>query len=131
LASATLRLYCLHHRSAHKAADQLPSGDHTKDVVSNLAVMVAGNVTLLRTAEEQGVSPELLTPYLALMACHLADGHGTREQCSRPIENVRGLLTSSATSPDEVEPCPWCLGDTSIQPAMRALGAVMQTPRLW
>ncbi|MCG5211833.1 imine reductase family protein [Streptosporangium soli] len=65
--------------SAHTAAEQLQSGDYTKDVVSNLAMQVAGNVTLLRTAEEQGVSPELLTPYLDLMERRLADGHGDED----------------------------------------------------
>lgn len=38
------------------------------------------------------------------------------------IENVRGLLSASAGS--DVEPCPWCLGDESGQPSLRALGAV-------
>lgn len=39
------------------------------------------------------------------------------------IENVRGLL--SATAHSDVEPCPWCLGDESGEPALRALGAVL------
>ena len=39
------------------------------------------------------------------------------------IENVRGLL--SATAHSDVEPCPWCLGDDSGEPALRALGAVL------
>ncbi|MFG3363535.1 DNA cytosine methyltransferase [Streptomyces sp. NPDC048156] len=45
--------------------------------------------------------------------------------CLVVIENVRGLLTSPASSPGDVEPCPWCLGDTAGQPAVRALGAVL------
>ncbi|MDX3099085.1 DNA cytosine methyltransferase [Streptomyces sp. ME19-03-3] len=45
--------------------------------------------------------------------------------CLVVIENVRGLLTSPAGSPGDVEPCPWCLGDTAGQPAVRALGAVL------
>ncbi|MCX5535202.1 DNA cytosine methyltransferase [Streptomyces sp. NBC_00006] len=45
--------------------------------------------------------------------------------CLVVIENVRGLLTSPAGSPGDVEPCPWCLGDTTSQPAVRALGAVL------
>ncbi|MGP3775452.1 DNA cytosine methyltransferase [Streptomyces sp. SDT5-1] len=45
--------------------------------------------------------------------------------CLVVIENVRGLLTSPAGSPGDVEPCPWCLGDTSGKPAVRALGAVL------
>ncbi|POX37111.1 dehydrogenase [Streptomyces sp. Ru73] len=62
--------------SAHQAAEHLESGDYTRGVVSNLAMQVAGNATLLRTAEEQGVSPELLTPVLSLMERRLAAGHG-------------------------------------------------------
>lgn len=65
--------------SAHLAADQLESGDFGKDVVSNLAMQVAGNVTLLRTAEEQGVSAELLTPYMDLLERRLALGSGEED----------------------------------------------------
>ncbi|MEU6302083.1 NAD(P)-dependent oxidoreductase [Streptomyces chartreusis] len=65
--------------AAHKAAEQLGSGDYGKDVVSSLAMQVAGNATLLATAEEQGVSPELLTPYMALMERWLAEGHGDED----------------------------------------------------
>ncbi|MFF5213147.1 NAD(P)-dependent oxidoreductase [Streptosporangium sp. NPDC000396] len=61
---------------AYGIADHLESGDYTRGVTSNLAMMVEGNSTLLRTAEEQGVSPELLTPFMALMERRLADGHG-------------------------------------------------------
>jgi len=61
---------------AHGVADHLESGDYTTGVVSNLAMMVEGNSTLLRTAEEQGISAELLTPFMALMERRLADGHG-------------------------------------------------------
>jgi DNA (cytosine-5)-methyltransferase 1 len=39
------------------------------------------------------------------------------------IENVRGIL--SATAHSDVEPCPWCLGDDSSEPYLRALGAVL------
>lgn len=39
------------------------------------------------------------------------------------IENVRGLL--SAAAGNDVEPCAWCLGDDSGEPALRALGAVL------
>ncbi|GAB3670050.1 hypothetical protein GCM10028832_44590 [Streptomyces sparsus] len=61
------------------AADQLDSGDYTRGVVSNLAMQVAGSATLLRTAQEQQVSPELLLPYLELMERRLADGHGDED----------------------------------------------------
>ncbi|MGW1103277.1 NAD(P)-dependent oxidoreductase [Streptomyces sp. NPDC002540] len=62
--------------SVHASAAQLADGDYTRGVVSNLAMQVAGSATLLRTAEEQGVSSELLTPYLDLMGRLLADGRG-------------------------------------------------------
>ncbi|WP_309061865.1 NAD(P)-binding domain-containing protein [Streptomyces sp.] len=65
--------------AAHQTAEQLESGDYTKGVVSNLAMQSAGNATLLRTAEEQGVSAELLTPYMELMARRVADGHGDED----------------------------------------------------
>jgi 3-hydroxyisobutyrate dehydrogenase-like beta-hydroxyacid dehydrogenase len=65
--------------AAYKAAEQLESGDYGKDVVSNPAMQVAGNSTLLATAEEQGVSAELLTPYMALMERWLAAGHGDED----------------------------------------------------
>jgi len=60
----------------HRTADHLQSGDYTRNVASNLAMQVAAGATLLRTAEEQRVSTELLTPYLNLMERRLADGHG-------------------------------------------------------
>lgn len=65
--------------AVHQSADQLQSGDYTRNVVSNLAMQVAGNATLLRTAEEQRVSPELLTPYMELMERRLAQGHGDED----------------------------------------------------
>ncbi|NGO69378.1 NAD(P)-dependent oxidoreductase [Streptomyces boncukensis] len=61
--------------STGEMAAQLESGDFTQGVVSNLAMMVQGNETLLRTAREQGVSTELLTPYTDLMRERLDAGH--------------------------------------------------------
>ncbi|CAM5718663.1 NAD(P)-dependent oxidoreductase OS=Streptomyces alboniger OX=132473 GN=CP975_20080 PE=3 SV=1 [Streptomyces alboniger] len=75
---------------AYGVAERLDSGDHTKDVVSNLTMQVAGNATLLRTAEEQGVSAELVTPYMALMERCLAEGHGD--------EDTTGLVDRLLTS---------------------------------
>ncbi|WP_405980813.1 NAD(P)-binding domain-containing protein [Streptomyces sp. NBC_00158] len=49
------------------AAERLVSRDFTTGVVSGLAMQVAGSGTLLRTSAEQGVSAELLRPYLDLM----------------------------------------------------------------
>ncbi|MCP2166525.1 3-hydroxyisobutyrate dehydrogenase [Goodfellowiella coeruleoviolacea] len=60
----------------HGTAEQLHSGDYTQGVVSNLAMQVAGTSTLLATAEQQGVSPELLTPFMDLMRRRLDQGHG-------------------------------------------------------
>lgn len=65
--------------SAAQTAAQLETGDYTLGVVSNLAMQVAGTPTFLRTAEEQGVSPELLAPYFALMARRLAEGSGAED----------------------------------------------------
>nr|WP_280723359.1 DNA cytosine methyltransferase [Kitasatospora sp. MAA4] len=39
------------------------------------------------------------------------------------IENVQGLL--SARADGDVQPCPWCLGDTGAERAVRALGTVL------
>ncbi|GAA3926435.1 NAD(P)-binding domain-containing protein [Actinomadura viridis] len=77
--------------SVHLTAEQLQSGDYTKGVVSNLAMQVAGKTTLLRTAEEQGVSPELLTPFFALMERRLAGGHGA--------EDTTGVIDLLACTP--------------------------------
>ncbi|MFD3548003.1 NAD(P)-binding domain-containing protein [Streptomyces sp. NPDC058655] len=49
------------------AAERLTSKDLTTGVVSNLAMQVAAGGTLLRTAAEQGVGAELISPYLDLM----------------------------------------------------------------
>jgi 3-hydroxyisobutyrate dehydrogenase-like beta-hydroxyacid dehydrogenase len=67
------------HRDGHGRARHRRSVGERRPhhgVSSNLAMVVAGNATLLRTAEEQGVSAELMTPYMDLMARRLADGHG-------------------------------------------------------
>jgi len=39
------------------------------------------------------------------------------------LENVRGLLTFGADS--NLEPCPWCMGDSGDESALRACGAVL------
>ncbi|MFC8342683.1 NAD(P)-dependent oxidoreductase [Streptomyces sp. NPDC057280] len=65
--------------AVHRTADQLRGGDYTKGVVSNLAMQVAGTPTFLSTAEEQGVSPELLSPYFELMRRRLAEGSGEED----------------------------------------------------
>ncbi|MEU8287848.1 NAD(P)-binding domain-containing protein [Micromonospora sp. NPDC048905] len=65
--------------TAHQTADRLRSGDYTTDVVSTLGMQVAGTPTFLRTAEQQGVSAELLSPYFALMRRCLAEGAGEED----------------------------------------------------
>ncbi|MFF3750547.1 DNA cytosine methyltransferase [Streptomyces sp. NPDC002018] len=59
------------------------------------------------------------------MWLHVARAVEALRPCLVVIENVRGLLTSPAGSPGDVEFCPWCLGDTPDQPPLRALGAVL------
>ncbi|MFE7977634.1 NAD(P)-dependent oxidoreductase [Streptomyces shenzhenensis] len=65
--------------AVHRTADRLRSGDYTEGVVSDLAMQVAGTPTFLSTAEQQGVSPELLGPYFALMRRRLAGGGGDED----------------------------------------------------
>ncbi|MEU6442165.1 NAD(P)-binding domain-containing protein [Streptomyces sp. NPDC047046] len=65
--------------AVHRTAGQLRTGDYTKGVVSTLAMQVAGTPTFLSTAEQQGVSPELLTPYFALMRRRLAEASGEED----------------------------------------------------
>ncbi|WP_328500318.1 NAD(P)-binding domain-containing protein [Streptomyces sp. NBC_00457] len=65
--------------AVHTTADQLKSGDYTKGVVSNIAMQVAGTPTFLSTAEQQGVSPELLSPFFELMRRRLAEGSGEED----------------------------------------------------
>lgn len=65
--------------SVHRTTGQLKSGDYTKGVVSNLGMQAAGTPTFLDTAEQQGVSPELIFPYFALMRRRLAEGGGEED----------------------------------------------------
>ncbi|MEU2060923.1 NAD(P)-binding domain-containing protein [Streptomyces sp. NPDC013455] len=65
--------------AVHQTADHLRTGDYTTDVASPLAMQVAGTPTFLSTAAEQGVSPELLSPYFALMRRRLAEGGGDED----------------------------------------------------
>ncbi len=65
--------------SVHQTAEQIRSGDYTQGVVSNLAMQVAGTPTFLSTAAQQGVSPELLSPYFELMRRRLAEGRGEED----------------------------------------------------
>ncbi|WP_202805120.1 imine reductase family protein [Streptomyces sp. SS] len=62
-----------------RTAARLKSGDHTRDVVSSLAMQVAGTPAFLATAEGQGVGPELIGPYFALMRRRLDVGSGEED----------------------------------------------------
>lgn len=62
--------------AVHLTADQLRNGDDTEGADSSLAMQVAGIPTFLTTAEQQGVSPELLSPYFTLMRRSLAESGG-------------------------------------------------------
>ncbi|MFE7192810.1 NAD(P)-binding domain-containing protein [Kitasatospora sp. NPDC057541] len=73
--------------SVAATAEQLAAGDYTGGVVSNLAMQVAGVPTFLRTAEEQGVSPELLTPYFGLMRRRLA-----ADPARHGVEDLTGVI---------------------------------------
>ncbi|WNZ10039.1 NAD(P)-binding domain-containing protein [Streptomyces sp. 11x1] len=65
--------------SVHLTAARLRSGDHSGDVVSSLAMQVAGIPTFVTTAEQQGVSPELLAPCFALMRRGLTERNGEED----------------------------------------------------
>ncbi|MFD6096071.1 NAD(P)-dependent oxidoreductase [Nocardiopsis flavescens] len=65
--------------AAGEFARRLESGDLTTGVASNLAMQAHGEKTLLRTAEEAGVSTELLLPYGELMERHVAAGGGDED----------------------------------------------------
>ncbi|WP_240045609.1 NAD(P)-binding domain-containing protein [Streptomyces sp. L-9-10] len=74
-----------------QVADQLASGDYASDVASSLAMQVAGIPAFVGTAHEQGVSPELLTPYFDLMKRRLEGGHG-----AEGVTGIVDLLTPDA-----------------------------------
>ncbi|WP_329385981.1 NAD(P)-binding domain-containing protein [Streptomyces sp. NBC_01351] len=69
-------------------AERLTSRDFTTGVVSSLAMQVAATGTLLRTAEEQRVSPELISPYLELMRRRL-----TADPAAHGGEDTAGAIT--------------------------------------
>ncbi|GAA0474665.1 NAD(P)-binding domain-containing protein [Streptomyces sp. NPDC046215] len=58
-------------------ARQVETGDYVNGVVSNAAMQAAAFGNLLRTAEDQGVSPELIAPLQPLMDRLVAEGNGS------------------------------------------------------
>lgn len=73
---------------AGAAAERLVSGDFTTGVESNLAMQVTASSTLLRTAAEQGVRTELISPYLDLMRERL-----TADPAAHAAEDTAGAIT--------------------------------------
>ncbi|GHE89798.1 dehydrogenase [Amycolatopsis deserti] len=73
---------------ADGAAKQLDSRDYATGVVSNLGMQAASFGNLHHTADEQGVSSELLAPLGRLMRQRAADGHG-HEDLTGIIEILR------------------------------------------
>ena len=73
---------------SYGTAAQLASGDYTEGVESNLTMMAATNATLVRTAAEQGISAELLTPFMALMERRVAEG-GRHESTTGVVDLLR------------------------------------------
>jgi 3-hydroxyisobutyrate dehydrogenase-like beta-hydroxyacid dehydrogenase len=57
-----------------RSAGQIDSGDYTTGVVSSLGMQAAAYRNLLTTADDQGVSPELLAPLAGLLDRGVADG---------------------------------------------------------
>lgn len=73
---------------AEAAAKQFDSRDYATGVVSNLGMQAASFDNLHRTADEQGVSSELLAPLGRLMRQRAADGHG-HEDLTGIIDDLR------------------------------------------
>ncbi|ANN17853.1 6-phosphogluconate dehydrogenase [Amycolatopsis orientalis] len=62
-----------------RAAEQIDDGDYVTGVVSNIAMQAGAYPNLLKAAEEQGISAELLTPLQPLMDKRVAAGHGAED----------------------------------------------------
>jgi 3-hydroxyisobutyrate dehydrogenase-like beta-hydroxyacid dehydrogenase len=75
-------------------AQQLDSGDYVTGVVSNLGMQAAAFANLVAAAEDQGVSPELITPMQSLLQRRVAQGHGDED-----VVGVIELLTTTDDSP--------------------------------
>ncbi|MCO1659651.1 imine reductase family protein [Pseudonocardia humida] len=70
------------------AAAQIDSGDHARDVVSNLAMQAAAYPGLVAVSRAHGVDPALLTPLGELMRRRVDDGHG-HEDITGVVELLR------------------------------------------
>ncbi|MDA3647600.1 NAD(P)-binding domain-containing protein [Saccharopolyspora indica] len=67
---------------AEVMAARIDAGDYADDVTSNLAMQAAAYANFLDTAEEAGVSTELITPIHSLLQRRVADGHGHEDTAS-------------------------------------------------
>lgn len=63
-------------------AEQVDSGDHTSNVVSNLAMQAAGYQNLIQASEEQGVGAEMIAPLGGLLKRAVALGYGKADLSS-------------------------------------------------
>lgn len=84
-------------------AEQLDAGDHRTDVGSTLDMQLAAYRNLVATAEETGVSPELIVPFQRLMARAAANGAGDAD-----VMSVVGELSTgpAPAGPAPAEPAP-------------------------
>jgi 3-hydroxyisobutyrate dehydrogenase-like beta-hydroxyacid dehydrogenase len=57
-------------------AAKIDSGEHDRDVQSNLVMQTVALQTIVAASRAQGVRPDLLEPMLRLMQQRTADGHG-------------------------------------------------------
>lgn len=63
-------------------AEQVDTGDYTKDVVSNLGMQAVAYVNLIEASKAQGVSTELIAPMHDLMNRGVAAGYGAADLSS-------------------------------------------------
>lgn len=73
-------------------AEQVDTGDYTKEVVSNLGMQAVAYVNLIEASQAQGVSTELIAPMHDLMKRGVGAGHGNADLSSL-IELLRKPTT--------------------------------------
>jgi 3-hydroxyisobutyrate dehydrogenase-like beta-hydroxyacid dehydrogenase len=69
-------------------AEQIDSGDYTKDVTSNLGMQAVAFNNIVEAGAAQGIRNDLIAPMQALMDRRIADGHVT-DDISSLIELIR------------------------------------------
>ena len=73
-----------------KWAEQIDSGDHTSNVVSNLGMQADAYLNLVDASRSADVSTELVLPMHSLMRRGVAAGHANAD-----LSSLVGLLRSS------------------------------------